>query len=83
MLPHDQKIAMRVRILVQNWDYYFEEEFDPDPPSLSHEGLAYYVVYGEPSERGEYHSRSRTCLSIGEAMSVAEATVQQRIQWEV
>ena len=59
---------MSVRILVQNWDYYWEEGYDPDPPDLNAVGQAYYVLYEE-------RARSRTCHSLGEAVTLAEETV--------
>ncbi len=78
---YDGKVPMPVRIIVQNWDYYYEEGYDPEEPDLNASGLAFYVVYGEQSVNGGYRSRSRTCLSLVEAIALAEETVG-RIAWQ-
>jgi hypothetical protein len=84
---YDGTVPTPVRILRQNWDYYYEKDFDEEPPSLNAEGCAFYVAYGEPWvssdgwNRVDYPSRSRTCLSAEEAVELATATLGQSIVW--
>ena len=75
---YDETIPMPVLILAQNWDFYHEDAYDAEPPDLNAEGRAFYVVYGEPSASGY---RSRTCLSLAEAVALAEETVGP-IAWQ-
>ena len=72
---YDGAVPMAVEILQQNWDYYLEEDFDDEPPVLNDAGLAFYVVYGGGT------SRSRTCLSLQEAVELAAATVGDTLVW--
>ena len=76
------EVVCDVHIIVQNWDYYFEEGFDPDPPSLNEQGEAYYVQFGSPVERNAFGLRSRTCLSLEEAVKLAEEISPSPIVWQ-
>ena len=76
------EVVCDVRIIVQNWDYYFEEGFDPDPPSLNENGEAYYVQFASPVERNAFGQRSRTCLSFEEALKLAEEMSPSPIAWQ-
>ena len=86
---YDGQVEMSLRILRQTWDYYHEPGYDPDPPDLDGEGHAYYAVYGaaippapdSPYRHDDWPSRSRSCLSLEEAVALAEATVGPGIDW--
>lgn len=86
---YDGQVERPVRILRQNWDYYYEEAYDLDPPDLNDEGHAYYVVYGapqppapdDPRRHAKWVSRSRTCLTLEEAIELAERAVGSGIDW--
>jgi hypothetical protein len=86
---YDGKVENSVRILQQNWDSYYEEGYSDGPPDLNAEGHAFYVVYGAPlsAEPGSlratdhYGSRSRTCLSLEEAVKLAETTLVGPVSW--
>lgn len=86
---YDGTVEKSVRIIRQNWDYFYEEGYDDDPPDLNADGHAFYAVYGAPvpPEPGNpylgegYTSRSRTCLSREEAIELAEASVVGPISW--
>ena len=86
---YDGAIEKSVRILQQNWDYYFEEGYDDDPPDLNPDGYAFYAVYGpqlppepaNPRQEARYALRSRTCLSLEEAIKIAEESVEGPIAW--
>ena len=45
---YDGQVEKPVRILRQTWDYYHEDGYDEEPPSLNDAGFAFYAVYGEP-----------------------------------
>jgi hypothetical protein len=86
---YDGIVETSVRIVRQNWDCYHEEGFSDEPPDLNAEGHAFYAVFGAPlpPEPGSqlqelrYPSRSRSCLSLEEAVALAEATVGGSIAW--
>ncbi len=86
---YDGSVEMSVRIVQQNWDYYYEQGFDDEPPELNADGYAFYAVYGTPSPPGpgspfpvtDYSSRSLTCLSLEEAIKLAESTISGPITW--
>lgn len=86
---YDGQVETPVRILRQTRDEYHEPGYDDDPPDLNEEGHAFIVVYGEPSppEPGReaagprWPSRSHTCLSLEEAVALAERTVGSGITW--
>lgn len=78
---YDRSVAKPVYIIRQNWDSYYEERYDSDPPSLNEDGDAYYAVFDEPSAEGEFFSRSRTCLSLDEAIRLAHDTIKTGITW--
>ncbi len=86
---YDENVEMSVRIIRQNWDYYYEEGYDDEPPRLNSEGHAYYVDYGapippkpgNPYQQVGYPSRSRTCLSLEEALELAHQGVPSEITW--
>ncbi len=86
---YEGQVEKPVRILRQTWDYYHEDGYDDEPPDLNDEGFAFYAVYGE-SRRPEpgredreldWFSRSRTCLSLEEAVAVAEKAIGSAITW--
>ena len=78
---YDGAVPCRVRVVGQDWDYYHEPGFDPEPPDLDAEGWAYYVMYGSPVEPDAFAGRSRTCLSLKEAVALAERTLDGPIRW--
>jgi len=68
-------------IIEQNWDYFYEDRYDNEPPDLNENDLAYYIIYGDFIEV-KNANRSRTCLSKDEAIDVAESTILYKINWE-
>ncbi len=86
---YDGTVEKAVRIIQQNWDYYHEEGYSEDPPHLNADGYAFYAVYGtpwapasdDPPRPADYFSRSRTCLSLEEAVELAETTISGPITW--
>lgn len=69
-----------IYIIIQNWDYFYEEGYDEEPLDLNEEGLAYYVIFGGFDEL-KNSNRSSTCLSINEAITLAEAKISSTICW--
>ncbi len=78
---YDGQVEKFVLIIKQNWDYYYDEGYDTDLPELNEAGDAYYLVYDEPNKQGRYHPQSRTCLSLQEAITLAEETIVGDICW--
>lgn len=78
---YDGQVEKPILIIRQNWDYYHEEGYDPDPPDLNKAGEAYYLVYDGPDEQGRYHPQSKSCLSLEEAVRLAEGTIMGDIRW--
>jgi len=86
---YDGQVEKPVRIIRQTWDYYYEEGYDEQQPCLNDEGYVYYAVYGEPNapepgleDRGpRWFSRSHGCLSLEEAVALAERTIGSKIAW--
>ena len=78
---YDGQVEKTISIIRQNWDYYYEEGYDSDPPDLNEAGQAYYLVYDGPDEKGEYHPNSKTCLSLEEALRLAAETIVSDIRW--
>ena len=86
---YDASVEKAVRIIRQNWDYYYEEGYSIDPPDLNADGYAFYAVYGapwlpepgSPSRPTDYFSRSRTCRSLDGFVEVAETTIAGPITW--
>ena len=77
-------VEMSLRIIRQTWDQHFENGYDRGKPSIGEDGWAYYVVYGDDvtgKEPRHYSNTSRTCLSLEEAVALAESTIQGRIEW--
>lgn len=70
----------KVSIVKQNWDSFFEEGYD-DTPELNESGEAYYVIWGEFQDI-IYANRSRTCLSLDEALTLASGSLDQPISWD-
>lgn len=70
-----------VKILKQNWDFYYDEGYDDEAPDLNEQGIAYYVIYGAYDDIS-YANRSRTCLSESEAIQFAEQSLHTKINWE-
>ncbi len=71
---YDRHVACGVRIIVQDWDYHSEKGYDEDPPNLNDAGEEFCVVY-ETSTGNDSMFRSRTCLSLDEAIELAENTI--------
>ena len=70
-----------IEVIKQNWDFYYEDGYEDEPPDLNDNGEAYYVIFGEYSDI-RYANRSRTCLSIEEALSLAKEKTNDKITWE-
>ena len=68
-----------VYILKQNWDFYFEEGYD-DAPDLNEAGEAFYVIWGDFQDV-LYANRSKTCLSMPEAIKLAEDMYPGKVIW--
>lgn len=62
--------ARHVWIVRQNWDFYHEEFYD-EGPDLDTEGHAYYVLAGPNANPDEHSWRSRTCLTMQDAVGLA------------
>ena len=45
---YDGAVPIPVRIIALNWDPFWEEDYDSDPPLLNEEGWAYGVQFGHP-----------------------------------
>ena len=78
---YDGQVEKFVLIIKQNWDYYYDEGYDTDPPDLNEAGDAYYLVYDSPDEQGSFYTQSKTCLSLQEAIRLAEETIVGDICW--
>lgn len=78
---YDRSVQCRVRIVRRDWDYYYEEGFDTDTPDLSAERWAYYVEFEIPRASGTFGQPSKTCLSLAEAVALAESTAAGGIRW--
>lgn len=78
---YDGQVEKAILIIRQNWDYYYEEGYDSDPPDLNEAGEAYYLAYDGPDEQGRYRPQSKTCLSPEEAIRLAEKTIVGGIRW--
>lgn len=72
--------TVKVSIVKQNWDSFFEEGYD-DTPELDESGEAYYVIWGEFQDI-IYANRSKTCLSLDEALTLANGSLDQPISWD-
>ena len=87
---YDGQVEKPVRVLRQTWDYYYEDGYSDGAPDLNDEGHAFYAVYGEPwtpepgreDQEPRWFSRSRTCLSLEEAVAVAEQAIGSEIAWD-
>lgn len=62
-----------VWIVRQDRDFYHEEFYD-EPPDLTEDGQAFYVLYGDSPDPSKHSSRSATCLSLEEAVRKAETS---------
>src|SRR3989337_1861006 len=76
-----ENVQGHVWVIKQKSDFYHEEGFDPDPPDLNDEGNAFYVLYGLHADIHQLATRSKTCLSLDEAIKEAER-VLARVNWE-
>lgn len=79
---YDNLMVKEIRIIKQNWDYYYEYGCSDDEPHLNDEGFAFYLVFDKPLEDGSYLSRSETIYSLEEAVKSAEKRVHGTIIWE-
>ena len=79
---YDNSTRKEIRILKQNWDYYYEDGYSEGDPHLNKDGYSFYVVFDEPSEDGTYSSRSETLYSLEEAVKYANEKVIGEIIWE-
>lgn len=78
---YDNDIKKPISILKQNWDFYYEEGYENEPPDLNSDGEAYYVIFDNFSDL-RYANRSQTCFSEKEAIALAENKVTGKISWE-
>ncbi len=76
----NNSIKSSIFILKQNWDFFYEEGYDEEMPDLDENGFAYYVIYGDYTDL-LYANRSTTCVSIREALELAEETINANILW--
>ena len=67
-------------ILKQNWDYFYEEGYE-ESPDLNENGYAFYVIFGNFKDL-KNANRSSTCLSIEEAITLAETKISSSIHWD-
>lgn len=72
---YDGTLEKPVEIVVQNWDYYFEDGYDAEGPDLNEHGEAYYVMF-------DGVSRSRTFLSLDEAVDHALDILPSPVTWD-
>jgi hypothetical protein len=77
---YDGKVTGFVWIVRQSWDYYYEDGFDLESPDLDESGTAHYVLSGFSPKMEDHQSRSKTCLSLEEAMSTAKETLPE-VEW--
>jgi hypothetical protein len=77
---YDGTVPMPVWIIVQNWDFFYEEGFDEDPPDLNADGEVYYPVF-RTGYYG-YEPGSHSCMSLDDAVEVAEKIIQGGIAWD-
>jgi len=77
---YDGLIPMQVCILKQNWDIWYEEGYDTEPPYLNESGEVYYPAYGGQASDGTY-SRSGPYLSLEEAVAGVEKLVG-KVEWQ-
>ena len=49
---YDGAVPIPVRIISLNWDPFWEEGYDSDPPLLNEEGWTYAVQFGHPPAHG-------------------------------
>lgn len=77
---YDESAKMTVKIIKQNWDYYYEEGQTDSLPNLNEQGEAYYVILDNSAKANPH--RSRTCLSLSKAIQFAEEILQNRITWD-
>lgn len=75
-----QKI--RITIVKQNWDFYFEEGYSDENPHLNDEGFAYYVIFNFENDF-EYLSRSSTFYSEKEAVNYIEKNYEVIWSWDL
>ena len=55
---YDSSVPIPVRIISLNWDPFWEEGYDSDPPFLNEQGWVYGVQFGRPpGNRGEVVDR--------------------------
>ena len=71
----------KVLILKQNWDFYFEEGYTKGLPCLNESGDAFYVIYDSFDDLTTAN-RSKTCLTLNEAIKLAEKMISFQIVWE-
>ena len=69
-------------ILKQNWDYFYEEGYEEESPDINKNGHAFYVIFGNFQDL-KNANRSRTCLSLEEAISLAKTKVSSSIYWDI
>jgi hypothetical protein len=79
---YDKTVSKEIRILKQNWDYYYEGEYSEGEAHLNEDGFSFYVVFGEPLGDGTYSSRSETLYSLDEAIKYANEKVSGGVVWE-
>lgn len=76
---YNNDVRKPIEICKQNWDFYYEEGYENEPPDLNELGEAYYVLFDDYTDI-RYANRSHTCLSLNEAVELAENKAD-RITW--
>lgn len=76
---YNNEIPISIEIVKQNWDFYYEEGYENEPPDLNELGEAYYVIFDDYTDI-RYATRSHTCLSLNEAIEYAESKIES-VTW--
>lgn len=79
---YDNLVEKEIRIIEQNWDYYYEDDYSEDPPHLNKDGIAYYVVFDKPLADGSFSSRSETLYTVEEAIQHAIDNTNNTLKWD-
>ncbi len=77
---YDRTVEKHVVIIKQNWDYYFDKGYDDSPQDLNSKGSAYYAILDCVDLNTSI--RSRTCLSLSEAINLSEEKLPSKVVWD-
>lgn len=69
---YDGSLPVPAHIVRQNFDPYYEEAYDPDPPVVNEEGESYSLVFGEADDHGLFASERPPFLTLEAAQQRAE-----------